>query len=858
VLVLVALAVPAQARADGLTVSLLDAKQRTVLKRNALSVVVHAASAGRVRVSSAYSRARAVRFRHAGTKRVRLRLTRRGRRALARCVARTITVRARGPGRARAFVRTGWQRDRHHCPHTHDGRALTLASSPGGPLVGTSVGFRGPQGGSGKLDSYGSDAMPADRCDPLDPSVCLQPFPNDHFTRADAHSATGRRLDLQTASMPQNSAGKPIDPTDQNRNDGFSPGNLIVTHVPGMDNKPAFDRTGVVPLSDIARYADPDQPVVVVDATTHKRWPIWGEMDVNPAHDSDRNLIVRPAVNFTEGHRYVVALRKARDKSGKLLEPTPAFRFFRDGVATEPRVAALEARRPKMERIFGDLARAGIEREDLSLAWDFTVASEKSLSERVLQMRNDAFAQLGDRDLSDLRPEGRAPQVMLNPDTPDAPINDDSYGNTDAQQEDQDGVENYQPCGDDNPPQCGGGHDYWLARQVRGQIVVPCYLDKPGCPPGSRFSYGSTEDTLPTLQPIPGNTMLAPFTCNIPRAALDTPGRPSLYGHGLLGTGNGEINQTQIKAFGQEHDFVFCATDWAGMSRPDIPNVGTQLADLSNFSSVVDRSQQGFVNQLYLARAMNRPDGLCSLAPFQRPGGGCVIDTSPGRTYYDGNSQGGIFGGALAALEVDADRATIGVPGMNFSTLLRRSKDFAPFAAVLYRAYPSELERPLIISLIQLLWDRGEADGYAEHMTTDPLPDTPAHHVLMHVALGDQQVSDFAADVEARTIGARTLPNPVAPGRLPEVTPLWGIPRIRSFPYDGSAIVYWDSGTPSPPLDEVPPSQGNDPHETPRNQAAARAQKAAFLAPGGKVVDVCGGGPCKAVDKFTTPGPPTR
>src|SRR6185295_5536852 len=108
-----------------------------------------------------------------------------------------------------------------------------------------------------------------------------------------------------------------------------------------------------------------------------------------------------------------------------------------------------------------------------------------------------------------------------------------------------------------------------------------------------------------------------------------------------------------------------------------------------------------------------------------------------------------------------------GVPGMNFSTLLRRSSDFDTYAIGLYNAYPDEGERPLLLSLMQLLWDRGEADGYAQHMTTDPLPNTPAHHVLMHVALGDHQVSNYAADVEARTIGAATQPTPVAAGRLP-------------------------------------------------------------------------------------------
>ncbi len=96
--------------------------------------------------------------------------------------------------------------------------------------------------------------------------------------------------------------------------------------------------------------------------------------------------------------------------------------------------------------------------------------------------------------------------------------------------------------------------------------------------------------------------------------------------------------------------------------------------------------------------------------------------------------------------------------------------------------------------MIQLLWDRGEANGYAHHMTGDPLPNTPAHTVLMHPAFGDHQVTNVAADVEARTIGAQAHDPVLDPGRSFERSPLFGIKRFASFPFGGSAIVYFDVG----------------------------------------------------------------
>jgi hypothetical protein len=116
----------------------------------------------------------------------------------------------------------------------------------------------------------------------------------------------------------------------------------------------------------------------------------------------------------------------------------------------------------------------------------------------------------------------------------------------------------------------------------------------------------------------------------------------------------------------------------------------------------------------------------------------------------------------------------------------------------------------------------------------------------MHVAFGDHQVADVTALVMARTIGARLRMPALAAGRSPFSNPWWGLGPIREFPFDGSALVWWDSGTPPPPLVNQPNRAGEDPHGDPRNEVAARRQKSEFLALDGAVVDVCGGGPCYA------------
>ena len=119
---------------------------------------------------------------------------------------------------------------------------------------------------------------------------------------------------------------------------------------------------------------------------------------------------------------------------------------------------------------------------------------------------------------------------------------------------------------------------------------------------------------------------------------------------------------------------------------------------------------------------------------------------------------------------------------MNYSVLLPRSVDFDQFAEYLYPSYPEEIVRPLALDLIQMLWDRGEPNGYAHRMTDNPLPDTPAHQVVMNVALGDHQVTNYQADVEARTIGAAAHSPALYEGRWPNTEYLWNVPAIRQLP----------------------------------------------------------------------------
>ena len=193
----------------------------------------------------------------------------------------------------------------------------------------------------------------------------------------------------------------------------------------------------------------------------------------------------------------------------------------------------------------------------------------------------------------------------------------------------------------------------------------------------------------------------------------------------------------------------------------------------------------------------------------------------------------------------DWSRAILGVPGMNYSTLLNRSVDFDEFGAILKPSYPDEVDQQFGILLDQMLWDRGENDGYAAHLTSNPYPHTKAKQILMFEAFGDHQVTNIATEVMARTVHAKLRTPALAPGRSPDVEPFWNIAPLRRLPAkNGSYLVMWDFGTPTPPIGNVPNRAGEDPHGKGSSEPRVLAMTSEFLR-SGRLIDVCAGGPCQ-------------
>jgi len=643
-------------------------------------------------------------------------------------------------------------------------------------------------------------AIPAN-CEILSDKDCLLPFPSDFHTVVDEASGTHKRINLPTGQLP-NVDGVTLDPTEWNRNDGWSPSTPILAYVPGLDpTKTALPSEGNIGFSVTEQSA-----TVIVDLTTGQLVPHWAEMDSRATSPDQQLLILRPAISLIETHQFAVAFRHMIGTNGAPLSAPITFQAIRDNNATgSDRVAA---RQRDFNLAFPKMATAGVAREGLYLAWTFTVASPQSLAGRVLSMRDDAFGKVS----------GLAPVYKV------------------AQSQTTD----LQPG---------------IGKIVRGTFEVPLYLSGNGGP-GSTMTYSPLNG-----DPLSTGVTSANFTCSLPSEGLKNGNSlPVVYGHGLLGSAD-EAASTLVQHTAATNNSVYCSTDIIGLSEADTTSAAAALADISKFPSIPDRLQQAMLNTMFLGRLLTNLDGLGSAKEFQTSAGANMLNNA--QAFYDGNSQGAIFGGAVTAVSNQWTKATLGVGGMNYSTLLDRSVDFNKFLPILEKSYPSSVDQQLVFGVIQMLWDRGETSGYVQHLTDRAYDRTPKHQVLMTVGFGDHQVATITADNIARTlklpIYEPTLPDGVEP-MLGVTTPqndfFYNLAPIRKFPLDGSALYYWYDGTLPPPLGNITPTMSTayqeqcqgaaakadvacrDSHEMVRRQPQVIAQKKAFFE-GKGITNVC-------------------
>ncbi|MEM6993902.1 MAG: hypothetical protein AAF721_25540 [Myxococcota bacterium] len=552
---------------------------------------------------------------------------------------------------------------------------------PGGPTgaASTTGDTTSPTGDASTGDTGATPeplSWPTLDCDPLAASYCAFPFPSNVFSTADESTETGRRVALPLEAFT-NATNEPWEALD-----GFSPSSALLVHLPGAvaDGLPGFD--------DFDASLGPDSATVILDAETGERVAHFAELDFATADAEHRTLQIRPTARLAGATRYIVAVRGVVDGSGQLVAPSPVFAALRDGteLAEEPSV---ESRRALYDDIFTQLDAAGVPRDTLQIAWDFTTASDGAVTERLLHMRDETFAALGDA----------APAFTI----------------------------------DEIDPTFGGDDILFLAR---GTFQAPMYLTSAETFDG-RLRLG--EDGMPEAD----GELTVPFSIFVPASAEQRPAALLQHGHGLFGD-QFQIEGSHFTEFATQYNHAVFAVNWMGMSDGDstaiIGTIGS--GSPTGLASMMDRLHQGTLNQLLAMRVVSA--GLVEHEAFAG-----LLDAE--QRYYYGISQGGILGGVYMGTSTEVTRGVLDVMGQPYNLLLPRSVDFDVFFEFLANRWPDGRDQQFVLAATQMLWDRVEPSGYTPFIR-EPFPDTPAHEVLMTAALGDHQVPTLGAHVMARSI----------------------------------------------------------------------------------------------------------
>lgn len=643
-------------------------------------------------------------------------------------------------------------------------------------------------------DGGAPDPIIADRpeCENLDPTTCLMPYPSSWFLEEDPTTNTGFRVAIDEAAFPRNQFGEGVSRTSTwNRFDGFSPMGSMVT---GFEGK--VDSANLPNEDRIRDSLASESPTVLLDPETGERVAHFSEIDEWYNADPDRTTFyIRPATRLKENHRYVVAIRDLTLVDGSPVEPSAYFRALRDGTPTE--VAELEGRRPAMERVFSDLAAAGVPRDDLILAWDFHTASGESLWGPMVQLREDALRRFGERT--------------------------DGVGTCTVESVEE-----------------GASVPSNVFRRIRGTFTVPLYME-------SQYE-GALLHRDDSGAITYNGTAEAPFEVVVPLSVRDRlmaggePARMLMYGHGLLGSAR-QVSSGGTREALQRSEMIGFGTDYWGLAESDdaqfINHVVTQFG---NFDQVGERLVQGTINSLLLQKTF-APGGPCAAMPeLELDVGGELRRMNGDELYYYGISQGGIMGGTLAALSDTIDAYVLQVGGMGYSTMVRRSIDFEPFERVFELWYTDKLERDWFIVSTQTMWDYAEPATYVPHIFRDPLPgvDTSARRVLYQASRWDAQVSNVCSDIAARTMQLPWIrssvyePYGVAEGILP----------ATDGPSDSAYVIFQLDDVEPIPQGTAIADEDNSAHNDLRYLDPMLEQLDRFCRPDGQVFDTCPAGSC--------------
>lgn len=631
-------------------------------------------------------------------------------------------------------------------------------------------------------------------CQPLfGPRECRAPFPSDFFRIADSSTPTGYRISLEgVADLTTPAKGKAASIYKRMKIDGASIVPTIVAALPGVVVNDGLPKV----QDDPAKSQQKTSATVIIDADTGAFIPHYTDVIGDAGETLSAPIVLRTIVPLKPKTRYVVAFTGIQQEGGGLARAGDGFIKLRDKTASEKGLKRVESHYEN--DIFPVLQKAGIARQGLQLAWDFTTGSLESVRHDTLRVRELTLAWL----------KTHTPKVTITAVEP----------STDAA--------------------------VW--KLVRGTIEGPNYLASP-----DEIRTRLKRDAKGEL--IENGVVQTPFVVNIPISVKNSfgPGRAVAMGHGFFGSRD-EVSYAASKPIANGLHAALFSVDWLGMAESDALAVASQISDeAASIDFLPDKVVQAMSNWLVTTRAILGP--MKDVAELKRPltggdadgvhiengvsnAGALVFDGSKDKVAYFGASQGHIMGSIMCALNPDISRAVMNVGGGGYTHMMARARPFITFGKIIDEAFGRDsMKSQLYIATTQNVLDRVDAVNFADLLIGSKLPGNPERRILMQIGLGDSSVPNLGSFLHARALGlSQIAPAPIEP---------WGIPTATAESLT-SGLTLFDYGVDLSGYNKVGAQADNPVHTSVRQDPNALKQMTEFYE--GKLVHPCSG-PCKGV-----------
>ena len=564
-------------------------------------------------------------------------------------------------------------------------------------------------------------------CNPLLAGAdCFLPYPSDVFLVKDDAMPSGQRLEIPASAAIYNTSGDSANV--DHAVDGFSKTPPIVTMLDST-----ISPEGLVGIFDDPEASiQPGNRTLIINAETGELVAHFVDLDPRSQEPQRQAFVIRPIVGLEEQTTYIVAIHGIKDTLGDLIEAPEGFRRLRDDVAKWDDTLV-----PLMDRyestIFPMVEAAGVNREDLQLAWDFTTATTAHVMDDVLRARELALEAM----------KTNPPRIES------LTFEDHDSGNA------------------------------W--RTIAGVITAPAVIE-------------SAEAGALLLRDENGRVKIDgeisfPFFARIPRSVGESgvPGDVLQFGHGFFGERAEGIGGAVSNIANVTESVVF-SIDWWGMCRSDIGLMAAGMSkNLESLMEVTDRMPQTMINWLALTEALSGE--LAQADAFKHPEGGQLLYNDD-NLHFLGISMGAIFGGVYSALNPKIDNVVLHVGAASFSHIMFRANPFEALLFMLEMAVPDPLDQQKVSAMMQSYLDRIDPATFAPYILHEDLPFGPASNrenkkLLIQSGLADTQVPNFASFLHGRLAGVPLL--------TPTPLEAWGFETVEA-PYSGSAMTLFDMG----------------------------------------------------------------